>query len=117
MQPRHFCYLYLRKEVIKIYSYDFWNSWRQIKQLQKEIEKLKAENRELSKKIAALQPVQIEKMEYKINELIVETLSGTLNIGLSAHTDEKGLQKIIEKIHQEQDEKIEVKESSSETVD
>lgn len=93
-----------------MYSYDFWNAW---KQMNKEMVKLKAENQALKEKLASLQPIQIEKIEYKINELVVETLSGTLNIGLSAHTDEQGLQQVIDKIKMKEDPRQEVDPPSS----
>lgn len=72
--------------------------WDRINQLQQEIEKLKEENEQFRKKLASIQPVNIERLEYKIQELRVETLSGTLNVGLSAHGDEETLSKIIDQM-------------------
>ncbi|MDN4595033.1 spore germination protein GerPC [Polycladomyces subterraneus] len=72
--------------------------WDRINQLQQEIENLKEENEQIRKQLASIQPVTIERMEYKIQELRVETLSGTLNVGLSAHGDEQTLSKIIDQM-------------------
>lgn len=72
--------------------------WDRINQLQQEIEKLKEENEQIRKQLASIQPVTIERMEYKIQELRVETLSGTLNVGLSAQGDEQTLSKIMDQM-------------------
>ncbi len=40
-------------------------------------------------------------MEYKIQELDIQTLSGTLNVGLTAHGDEKSIEDMINKMMQE----------------
>lgn len=93
---------------------------QRLKYLEQEIHRLKQENAFLKEKIEQLKPIQIEKIEYKVHELHVETLSGTLNIGLTANGEDAGVGEVIEKIvdyHSSQvvveDEKQEPVESSS----
>lgn len=69
--------------------------------LEKELQKLKTEQKILLEKIEGIKPVQIGTMEYKIHELSVHTLSGTLNLGLTANADEKTMQSIMEDIRKE----------------
>lgn len=96
-----------------MYSYDFWKIQEQIQSLKNEITELKAANQKLQKKMATLQPIQIEKMEYKIHELVVKTLSGTLNIGLTAHGDEESIVKLIEKMQKEDQLDIDIEDAST----
>lgn len=96
-----------------MYSYDIWKMQEQIQVLKKEITELKTANQKLQKKIAKLQPIQIEKMEYKIHELVVKTLSGTLNIGLTVHGEEEDIVKLIEKMQKEDQMDIKIEDSST----
>lgn len=75
--------------------------WHRLQQLEKEISKLKKENQELKEKISQIKPIQIDKIIYKIQELQVETLSGTLNVGLSAVTDPQKMHELFEEIIKE----------------
>jgi hypothetical protein len=72
--------------------------WELITKLEKETAELKKEIRELKEKLDQLRPVHIDKLEYKIHELHIDTLSGTLNVGLTANGDDSAVGEIIEKI-------------------
>lgn len=73
-----------------------------LQHLETEITQLKQQNEELGKKInQTTHPVHIDKIEYKIHELHVQTLSGTLNVGLTANGDDTCLGDVVEKIVEE----------------
>ena len=72
--------------------------WNRLNRLEREIAFLRKENEALKKKLASLQPVTIERIEYKIQELSIKTLSGTLNVGLTATGDDKSVARIIEQL-------------------
>ncbi len=59
-----------------------WN-----RQLAETVAKLEEENRKLSEKLSEVRPIRIDAIHYKVQELSVHELSGTLNIGLSALTN------------------------------
>ncbi|WP_218838252.1 spore germination protein GerPC [Bacillus sp. FJAT-45350] len=63
--------------------------------MQKKIEDIEEENKQLKEKIENLQPITIENINYKIQELTVKELSGTLNIGMTALTDPENIKKLI----------------------
>lgn len=67
-----------------------------LENLQQKIEDVEKENEELKEKVENIKPINIEAINYKIQELTVEELSGTLNIGLSALTDAENLKKLLE---------------------
>lgn len=75
--------------------------WDRLNQLQQEIDTLRQENEAFSKKLAELEPLRIERIEYKVQELHVETLSGTLDIGMTVKGDEKSIARIIEQMKQD----------------
>ncbi|MDR6227613.1 spore germination protein GerPC [Desmospora profundinema] len=75
--------------------------WDRLNRMEQEMERLRQENIELRKQIESLQPISIERLEYKIQELSIQTLSGTLNIGLTTHSDGQGLEKWIESMHRD----------------
>jgi hypothetical protein len=64
--------------------------------LQEKMELIEKENEHLKEKVEKIKPINIENINYKIQELTVEELSGTLNIGLSALTDAENLKKLLE---------------------
>ncbi|WP_168188714.1 spore germination protein GerPC [Thermoflavimicrobium daqui] len=82
--------------------------WHRLNQLEKELAKLKNENRNLKEKIESLQSLKIDKIEYKIHELKVQTLSGTLNVGLTSSGDAKDVKKVVDQIVKEEKTNIEV---------
>lgn len=61
-----------------------------------EIDTIKIQNKEILNKISNL-PLNIESLEYKVNELKIDTLSGSLNLGLTASGDDVCVQKIVDK--------------------
>ncbi|PRX40745.1 spore germination protein GerPC [Planifilum fimeticola] len=79
--------------------------WDRLRHLEREIAILRKENEALKKKLASLQPITIERIEYKIQELSIETLSGTLNVGLSATGDGESIERILEKVQEKKKKK------------
>lgn len=75
--------------------------WDRLNELEQDIMRLKKENKEIKEQLAEIQPLKIERVEYKIQELQVETLSGTLNVGLTAHGSEKSIEQLINQMNQE----------------
>ncbi|WP_164491589.1 spore germination protein GerPC [Staphylospora marina] len=81
-----------------MYGSGSWESlWYRLYELEKQVRKLAEENKELKEKLENLKPVQIDKVEYKIHDLSIDTLSGTLNVGLTANTDDPALGETIGK--------------------
>ncbi|WP_169713744.1 spore germination protein GerPC [Paludifilum halophilum] len=72
--------------------------WDRLNRLEQDLQSLRQENEELRKKLATIQPLRIERIEYKVQELQVETLSGTLDIGLSVKGDDQSIDRLVEKI-------------------
>jgi hypothetical protein len=64
--------------------------------LEERLQRLEKENEELKRRIAEIKPIHIENINYKIQELVVQELSGTLNIGLSGEMDENLLKRVLE---------------------
>lgn len=112
--------------------YKQYQYWLQIEQrilnleasnklLQQEIrtlnEKLEQDSMKLKEQMEKIKPVHIENINYKIQELAVKDLKGTLNIGLTALTDEEQLKKIIDDVEQGKDIQFEDLNSSPEDSD
>jgi spore germination protein PC len=57
----------------------------------------------LKNQLEQIKPVRIDHINYKIQELVVTELSGTLNIGLSALTDEDQLKNIMADANNKED--------------
>lgn len=64
-------------------------------ELEQEQERIQKENEELLQQVRHIKPIHIENINYKIQELIVKELKGTLNIGLTTLADEKQLNKLL----------------------
>lgn len=64
---------------------------------------LEQETLKLKEQLEQIKPIHIENINYKIQELTVRDLHGTLNIGLSALTDEEQLKKIMADVEQGRD--------------
>lgn len=58
-----------------------------IRQLEEKWGRLEAETQRMQRLLQQLKPVHIEHIHYKIQELHLRDLSGTLNIGLTALSD------------------------------
>ncbi|GAA0379262.1 spore germination protein GerPC [Bacillus horti] len=61
--------------------------------LEEKVQRLEQENEELRGKIEQLKPIHIENINYKIQELTVRELKGTLNIGMTALSDPEEIKK------------------------
>lgn len=66
-----------------------------LEELQDKFEEIEKEKEDLKEKVENIKPINIENINYKIQELTVEELSGALNIGLSALTDAENLKKLL----------------------
>ncbi|MBU8906374.1 spore germination protein GerPC [Desertibacillus haloalkaliphilus] len=66
-----------------------------LEKLQKKIEEIEEENQQLKEKLESIQPINIENINYKVQELTVKELSGTLNIGMTALTDPENIKELI----------------------
>ncbi|MBA4601105.1 spore germination protein GerPC [Thermoactinomyces mirandus] len=93
----------------------FYYIEQRLQSLEQEITRLRQENTALKEKIEQLKPIQIEKIEYKVHELRVETLSGTLNIGLTANGEESGIGEVIEKMVDNNQSQIVLEEQEEES--
>jgi hypothetical protein len=76
--------------------------WQYLEYLRQEIEKLRIENEQLRNQIKNIQPIQVGKLEYKIQELNIEQLSGMLNLGISLNGDGDNMTDLAEKLIQEE---------------
>jgi len=66
----------------------------QLRGLEERLRLAEDELRELKAEAAKARPIHIEAINYKVQELVVSELSGTLHVGLTALTDSKALEKI-----------------------
>lgn len=65
-------------------------------QFEQAVAELTAENAQLRHKLDSIKPVNIENINYKIQELSVKELSGSLHIGMSAVTDPEQISQWLE---------------------
>lgn len=70
-----------------VYSY--------IQELMKRIHQLEERQKQLQEKIEAIKPLTIENINYKIQDLHVQELSGNLLVGLTALSDAEELQELL----------------------
>jgi len=68
-----------------------------IRQLEEKWKRLEEETRRLQHQLQQLKPVHIEHIHYKIQELHLRDLSGTLNIGLTALSDPEQLEQWLKR--------------------
>ncbi|WP_166246482.1 spore germination protein GerPC [Paenibacillus turpanensis] len=61
--------------------------------MQSKIEEMEDTLGQLKQQVEQIKPVTIENINYKIQELAVKELKGTLNIGMTALTDPEEIQK------------------------
>jgi spore germination protein PC len=61
------------------------------------------ELQELRTAFQQIKPIRIENINYKVQELVVRDLSGTLNIGLTALSDAEQLEKWMQQSKTEQE--------------
>lgn len=74
-----------------------------LRALEENYQQLEEEYKRLQEQIKEIKPIHIENMNYKIQELVVKELSGTLNIGLSGLMDPEELAKWHAKEREQQD--------------
>ncbi|SDN63295.1 Spore germination protein GerPC [Fictibacillus solisalsi] len=72
-----------------------------LQQLQQQIIELQHENQSLKEALSNIKPVNIENINYKIQELHVKELKGTLNIGLTGEAHLDDMETIIDEIQQD----------------
>lgn len=70
---------------------------KKISGLEQELRSLTSQNRSLLQKLEKERPLNIEQLEYKINELNIDKLSGILSLGLTAECNDVAVKKIIDK--------------------
>ncbi|WP_456276599.1 spore germination protein GerPC [Bacillus sp. AK128] len=68
----------------------------QIKKIYDKLNQIEEENKQLKEKIEKIQPVTIENINYKIQDLSVKDLSGTLLVGLTSLSDAENLKKLLQ---------------------
>lgn len=68
--------------------------------LEEEVQELRLKNEYLEKKLTEQKQIEIGKVVYKIQELSIDTLSGILNVGISA-TNAGEQERWIEELIQE----------------
>ncbi len=56
----------------------------------------------LQEQVEQIKPLHIENINYKIQELVVKELKGTLNIGMTALSDPKEIQKWLQEAEGEE---------------
>lgn len=64
--------------------------------LETKLKKTIAANRQLKKETS--KTLHIERMEYKIHELNVSTLSGTMNLGVTTQADEETMEQLLNQL-------------------
>lgn len=95
------------KDELNLYDYQTIQLiWKRLNELEKKVDHLQKDNHKLQETIQSMKPIHIERIEYKIHELTIDTLSGTLNVGLTANADEEGVGEVIEQIIEKQKENI-----------
>jgi len=67
-----------------------------IEKIYEKLNQLEEENKELKEDINKIKPLTIENINYKIQDLHVQDLSGNLMVGLTALSDAEELQKLLE---------------------
>jgi Zn-finger protein len=67
-----------------------------MEEILKKIEKIEQENSELKKKIEDIKPINVENVNYKIQDLSVQELSGSLLVGLTALSDAENLKELLQ---------------------
>jgi len=68
-----------------------------VRQLEERMARLEGTVQILERLLRQLKPVHIDNIHYKIQELHLRDLSGTLNVGLTALTDPKQLEEWLKK--------------------
>ncbi|WP_209124777.1 spore germination protein GerPC [Alkalihalobacillus sp. BA299] len=78
--------------------------YEMLKQLEQRIRTLEEENLALKKKLDEVRPIVIENINYKIQEINVDELKGTLNIGWSGEATVDDVSKMIGEVNENTEE-------------
>ncbi len=84
------------------WQYYYTEQQQESEQLRLENEQLRQENEELRTYIEGFKPINIERIEYKIQGLSIETLSGMLNIGVNLNGESEEFADLAEKLMAEE---------------
>ncbi|WP_059104083.1 bZIP transcription factor [Shouchella shacheensis] len=68
---------------------------QQMKELRDKLDKVEQENEELKEKVENIKTINIENINYKIQELTVQELSGSLMIGMTSLADAVDVEKLM----------------------
>ncbi|MDF2925984.1 MAG: hypothetical protein K0R57_4898 [Paenibacillaceae bacterium] len=84
-------------------SFQQWASWleQRLQSLEQRVLELESDNKDLREQLAGIKPVQCGNITYKVQELHVNELTGTLNIGLTSLAEEGQLKDMIDQIKME----------------
>lgn len=97
----------IKSDEVKGLYYQYYQHMQMLEQRVRNIEtnqlNLEQENARLKSQLERIKPVHIENINYKIQELTVKELKGTLNIGLTALTDEDQLKSMIADLDTKED--------------
>lgn len=69
---------------------------KNIEKIYEKLDQLEEENKALQEEIEDIKPLTIENINYKIQDLHVQDLSGNLMVGLTALSDAEELKKLLE---------------------
>ncbi|GAB3801243.1 hypothetical protein [Virgibacillus kimchii] len=69
---------------------------KNIEKLNEKLDQLEEENKALQEEVENIKPLTIENINYKIQDLHVQDLSGNLMVGLTALSDAEELKKLLE---------------------
>ncbi|MEX2103875.1 MAG: spore germination protein GerPC [Bacilli bacterium] len=81
--------------------------YRTLQWLNERVTGLEMENQKLKEDLSKIQPIHIDSIVYKIQELQIKDLKGTLNIGITAQADEKTIDKFMQEFKEDNDATIE----------
>ncbi|WP_164215125.1 hypothetical protein [Virgibacillus sp. YIM 98842] len=80
-------------------SYDlkiYHSILKSMEQIHEKLHQLEEENKALQEEVENMKPLTIENINYKIQDLHVQDLSGNLMVGLTALSDAEELKKLLE---------------------
>ncbi|WP_078429309.1 spore germination protein GerPC [Alkalihalobacterium alkalinitrilicum] len=78
--------------------------YEMLKQLEQRIRALEQENEELKHQLDEVRPIVIENINYKIQEINVQELKGTLNIGWSGEASIDDVSNMIGEVNENTEE-------------
>lgn len=84
-------------------AYAQWANWlmERLQVMEQRQQELEEENKRLQERIDSMEPVRCGDITYKIQELHIKELTGTLNIGLTSLAEEGQIQDMITQLKNE----------------